>query len=68
MEARRQKHNILHMSMLNIHSLCKMKVQVFYFETGAKHSESLNNFCHGNVKNSAIKNILPPLTIEKLFK
>ena len=43
MEARRQKHNILHMSMLNIHSLCKMKVQVFYFEfgTGAKHSESL---------------------------
>ena len=41
MEARRQKHNILHMSMLNIHSLCKMKVQVFYFETGAKNSESL---------------------------
>ena len=43
MEVRRQKHNILHMSMLNIRSLCKMKVQVFYFEfeTGAKSSESL---------------------------
>ena len=43
MEVRRQKHNILHMSMLNIHGLCKMKVQVFYFEfeTGAKSSESL---------------------------
>ena len=43
MEARRQKHNILHMSMLNIRSLCKTKVQVFYFEfdARAKNLESL---------------------------
>ena len=43
MEARRQKHNILHMSMLNIRSLCKTKVQVFYFEFEAreKNLESL---------------------------
>ena len=43
MEVRRQKHNILHMSMLNIRSLCKTKVQVFYFEFEAreKNLESL---------------------------
>ena len=38
MEARRQKHNILHMSMLNIHSLCKMKVQVSILSLGLEQN------------------------------
>ena len=57
MEARSQKHNVLHMSMLNIHSLCKMKVQVFYFkfEAGAKKVGVANNYCHGVVVKSETK-------------